>query len=77
MKLLFNILSWIVSQLLIALICYATYNLALENTFGLKIGYLQWVAIIVISICIIPDRNQKKENNSKSSLDDILKHIKK
>lgn len=44
-----------------AAICWVAYSLFLVEIFGVKIGYTQWFAIIIIATAVFPN-NLKPSN---------------
>lgn len=44
-----------------AAICWVMYTLFLAKTFGTDLGYMQWLAIIVIATAVLPN-NLKPSN---------------
>lgn len=68
MKTLKVLVSWILAQLGLSLICYLLYRFFLIDLFKLEIGYIQWVSIMLIFSCIIPSGKILKANTgSKNS----------
>lgn len=68
MKILATLISWIIAQLGLGLICYFLYKFFLLDLFKIEISYLQWIAIMIIFSCIIPSGKILKANTgSKNS----------
>jgi hypothetical protein len=65
MKFLFSILSWIVAQSALALICYVIYYYILADLTDIDINYIQWLAIIIIATCVLPEGKIVKPGTQK------------
>jgi hypothetical protein len=65
MKTISVLISWIIAQLGLSLICYIVYNLFLTDLFKESISFIQWFSIIVISSCIIPSGKILRSQNEK------------
>jgi hypothetical protein len=72
-----SIASWIVYQLILALISWLAYITFLFDNFKLDLNYLDWLGIIVISYCIFPRSDEPNPVSSKFSPVDTLNLIKK
>jgi len=77
MKLIINIISWLASQSVLALICYILYNYTLIDLTNLGINYSQWLAIIVIATCVFPEGNtlNTKSNTSVPKIESFINSI--
>jgi hypothetical protein len=70
--------SWLIYQVILAAICWATYILTLESLTEFKIGFLNWVGIIIIVSCITPTKktnNNSAKNTEEKSKFEMIKDI--
>lgn len=70
--------SWFIYQVILAVICWTTYVLTLESLTEFKIGFLNWVGIMIIVSCITPTKktnNKSVKNTEKRSKFEMIKDI--
>ena len=79
MKWLYNIISWAGAQAVLALICFLLYEYVLQDLFKVNITYIQWLAMIIIGICVLPGGNPLNTENEpqdpKSKLDNFVSSL--
>lgn len=59
-----GMMSWVLSQALLAVICWPLYDRFLFEIVKIELGFFQWFSIIIISSCIIPVGKAIKPNTT-------------
>lgn len=65
-----KLLSWLISQLILATTCWALFEVCLNN-LNIELSWLNWLGIVTISSIIIPF-NKKEKNNDKNPINNII-----
>jgi hypothetical protein len=64
-----GIISWLVMQLFLGLICWLIYDKFLVNSFNLELGYIEWTSIVIIASILFP------HGETQNPIDKKLKNI--
>lgn len=59
---------WIVSHLILSLLCWAIYIALIEHSTNLRLSYVNWVGIVIICTLVFP-----KEKNIVNEFKDKAK----
>lgn len=72
------IISWVITQLVLASICYISYIILLKDLIGTNVSFLNWLGIVIIASCVIPsgriikpgtEQNKTPDNGFKSLME--------
>ena len=74
MKLLSNIIGWVLSQAIAALVCFLIYKYGLLDLTNVNMTYIHWGSIVVIISCIVPAARPqlKDKQDSESKINDFV-----
>lgn len=62
-----SMISWVISQLVMAGIAHFSYIIFLEKVTNIELTYLNWLGIMLISLCLFPSQipNFKEKKDDK------------
>ena len=72
-SLLYSAIAWSIGQCVLSLICYYAYKLVLFDLIKVDITFVQWVAIVLISACLMPGKLFTTNNDNKNNKEPISK----
>lgn len=71
-----GILSWLVMQSFLGLICWLIYNQFLVESFKIELGYIEWTSIVIIASIIFPHGETKNPIDKKLNNNNLLSLLK-